>query len=119
WLHVDVRDSPSVPTPTIGLSAVESLLKPPGLPLDCPLMISEPDRWAAGYAEAGARNVTVHAEALQSPVRTLRQIRAAGARAGLAVNPATAVEPYEDLLPEVDMLLLITVEPGFGRARFA
>jgi ribulose-phosphate 3-epimerase len=81
-------------------------------------MIAEPDRWAPSYAEAGARNVTVHAEALKSPVRTLRVIRAAGARAGLAINPATSVEPYEDLLPELDMLLLMTVEPGFGGQNF-
>jgi ribulose-phosphate 3-epimerase len=81
-------------------------------------MIEDPDRWAPGYAEAGARNVTVHAEAAVSPVRTLRAIRAAGARAGLAINPATAVEPYADLLAEVDMLLLMTVEPGFGGQHF-
>jgi ribulose-phosphate 3-epimerase len=118
WLHVDVMDYHFVPNLTIGLPVVEALLKHTGLPLDCHLMISEPDRWAAGYAEAGARNVTVHAEALQSPVRTLRHIRAAGARAGLAINPATPVEPCADLLPEVDMLLLMTVEPGFGGQGF-
>ena len=118
WLHVDVMDNHFVPNLTIGLPVVESLLKHTGLPLDCHLMITEPDRWAPAYAEAGARNVTVHAEALQSPVRTLRLIRAAGARAGLGVNPATAVEPYEDLLAEIDMLLLMTVEPGFGGQSF-
>jgi ribulose-phosphate 3-epimerase len=97
---------------------VESLLKHTTLPLDCHLMIEEPDRWAPEYAEAGARNVTIHAEAAHAPVRTLRAIRAAGARAGLAVNPGTAVEPYEDLLSEIDMLLLMTVEPGFGGQHF-
>ena len=118
WLHVDVMDNHFVPNLTIGLPVVESLLKHVSLPLVCHLMITEPDRWAPEYAEAGARNVTVHAEALQSPVRTLRMIRAAGARAGLAINPATPVEPCEDLLPEVDMLLLMTVEPGFGGQGF-
>jgi ribulose-phosphate 3-epimerase len=118
WLHVDVMDAHFVPNLTIGLPVVESLLKHAALPLDCHLMIEDPDRWAPGYAEAGARNVTIHAEAASAPVRTLRTIRAAGARAGLGINPGTAVEPYADLLPEVDMLLLMTVEPGFGGQHF-
>jgi ribulose-phosphate 3-epimerase len=118
WLHVDVMDAHFVPNLTIGLPVVEALRKHASLPLDCHLMIEDPDRWAPGYAEAGARNVTIHAEAAVSPVRTLRAIRAAGARAGLAINPATPVEPYADLLPEFDMLLLMTVEPGFGGQHF-
>ena len=118
WLHVDVMDNHFVPNLTLGLPVVQALLKHATLPLDCHLMIDEPDRWAPGYAEAGAGNVTIHAEAARAPVRTLRAIRAAGARAGLAVNPGTAIEPYSDLLPEVDMLLLMTVEPGFGGQPF-
>jgi ribulose-phosphate 3-epimerase len=118
WLHVDVMDAHFVPNLTIGLPVVEALRKHASLPLDCHLMIEDPDRWAPGYAEAGAGNVTIHAEAATSPVRTLRAIRAAGARAGLAINPATPVEPYADLLPEFDMLLLMTVEPGFGGQHF-
>jgi ribulose-phosphate 3-epimerase len=118
WLHVDVMDYHFVPNLTLGLPVVEALLKHATLPLDCHLMIDDPDRWGPSYAEAGARNVTIHAEATHAPVRTLRAIRSIGARAGLALNPGTAVEPYEDLLPEVDMLLLMTVEPGFGGQSF-
>ena len=118
WLHVDVMDNHFVPNLTIGPPVVESLRKYAELPLDCHLMIEEPDRTATDYVEAGASSVTIHVEAAQSPVRTLRMIRGAGARAGLGVNPATPVQPYADLLPELDMLLLMTVEPGFGGQKF-
>ncbi|GAA0413924.1 ribulose-phosphate 3-epimerase [Acrocarpospora corrugata] len=118
WLHVDVMDNHFVPNLTIGLPVVEALLRATPIPIDCHLMIQDPDRWAPAYAEAGAGSVTVHAEAAKAPVRTLRAIRAAGARSGFALNPATAIEVYEDLLPEIDMLLLMTVEPGFGGQKF-
>jgi ribulose-phosphate 3-epimerase len=118
WIHVDVMDNHFVPNLTIGLPVVESLLKVTPLPLDCHLMIEDPDRWAPGYAEAGASSVTIHAEAASAPIRTLRAIRSAGARAGLALNPGTAVEQYADLLPEIDMMLVMTVEPGFGGQSF-
>jgi ribulose-phosphate 3-epimerase len=118
WLHVDVMDGHFVPNLTIGPPVVAALHKHAALPLDCHLMIADPDRWAPDYVSAGARNVTVHAEASAAPVRTLRMIRSAGARAGLAVNPGTPVEPYADLLPEIDMLLVMTVEPGFGGQSF-
>jgi ribulose-phosphate 3-epimerase len=117
-LHVDVMDNHFVPNLTLGLPVVEALLKTTTLPVDCHLMIEDPDRWAPGYAEAGAASVTVHVEAASAPVRTLREIRSAGARAGLALNPGTAVEPYADLLSEIDMLLVMTVEPGFAGQPF-
>lgn len=118
WIHVDVMDYAFVPNLTLGLPVVESLARATTIPLDCHLMIEDPDRWAPSYAEAGARNVTFHAEAAGAPVRLARTLRAAGARAGLGINPATPVEPYADLLPEIDMLLLMTVEPGFGGQPF-
>ncbi|GAA0931122.1 ribulose-phosphate 3-epimerase [Nonomuraea longicatena] len=118
WLHVDVMDNHFVPNLTLGLPIVEALLKATSTPIDCHLMIEDPDRWAPAYAEAGAGSVTIHAEAAKAPVRTLRQIRGLGARAGFALNPATDVAPYEGLLGEIDMLLLMTVEPGFGGQRF-
>ncbi|MCZ7430256.1 ribulose-phosphate 3-epimerase [Streptomyces sp. WMMC1477] len=118
WLHVDVMDGHFVPNLTLGVPVVESLSKATGTPLDCHLMIEDPDRWAPQYVEAGAGSVTFHAEAAAAPVRLAREIRAKGARAAMALKPATPIEPYEDLLPELDMLLVMTVEPGFGGQAF-
>jgi ribulose-phosphate 3-epimerase len=118
WLHVDVMDNHFVPNLTIGLPVVQSLHRAIDLPLDCHLMIEDPDRWAPGYAEAGAANVTFHVEAATDPVATARAIRSAGALAGLSVKPNTPIEPYLDLLREFDTLLVMSVEPGFGGQQF-
>jgi ribulose-phosphate 3-epimerase len=118
WAHVDVMDNHFVPNLTLGLPVVESLVKASPLPIDTHLMIEDPDRWAPAYAEAGARNVTFHAEAAQAPVRLARELRRLGARAGLALRPATPFEPFADLLGEFDMILVMTVEPGFGGQKF-
>ncbi|HSP61077.1 MAG TPA: ribulose-phosphate 3-epimerase [Ornithinimicrobium sp.] len=118
WAHVDVMDNHFVPNLTLGLPVVEALVRVTPLPLDCHLMIEDPDRWAAGYAEAGAGSVTFHVEAAADPVATARGIRAAGARPAFALKPGTPFGPYEDLLDEVDMVLVMTVEPGFGGQSF-
>ncbi|CAJ1583340.1 ribulose-phosphate 3-epimerase [[Mycobacterium] wendilense] len=118
WLHVDVMDNHFVPNLTIGMPVVESLLKVTDIPMDCHLMIAEPERWAPPYAEAGAHNVTFHAEATSHPVGVARDIRAAGAKAGLAIKPGTPLEPYLEILREFDTLLIMSVEPGFGGQKF-
>lgn len=118
WIHVDVMDNHFVPNLTIGLPVVESLLKTVKTPLDCHLMISDADRWAPGYAEAGAGSVTFHVEAASNPLQVAKDIRSAGARAGMAIKPGTPLGEYEDLLAHIDMLLVMTVEPGFGGQSF-
>ena len=118
WLHVDVMDYHFVPNLTIGLPVVQSLRRTTTLPFDCHLMIENPDRWAMGYAEAGAYNVTFHAEAVEDPVRLAKDLRAAGSRAGLAIDRDTPVEPYLELFPHVDTVLIMTIKAGFGGQRF-
>lgn len=118
WLHVDVMDNHFVPNLTIGPVVVESLISQVSTPVDCHLMISDADRWAPGYAELGAKSVTFHVEAATNPRQVARDIRSLGARAGLAIKPGTKLEDYEDLFPELDMILIMTVEPGFGGQSF-
>jgi ribulose-phosphate 3-epimerase len=118
WAHVDVMDGHFVPNLTLGLPVVEALAKVSPVPLDCHLMIEDPDRWAPMYAEAGGSSVTFHIEAARDPRKLARALRAAGARAGMAVKPGTAFPPYEELLAELDMVLVMTVEPGFGGQAF-
>jgi len=117
-VHVDVMDNHFVPNLTVGLPVVERIVAASPVPVDAHLMIEDPDRWATGYAEAGCASVTFHAEASVAPIRLAREIRAAGARAAVAVRPTTDIAPYLDYLEEIDMLLVMTVEPGFGGQRF-
>ncbi|WP_045875646.1 ribulose-phosphate 3-epimerase [Pseudofrankia sp. DC12] len=118
WLHVDVMDYHFVPNLAFSGDTVTALRAVTETPLDCHLMISDPDRWAPGFAERGAANVTIHAEAVENLPRTTEAIRAAGARTGLAVKPATPVDGYADDLHRFDLLLLMTIEPGFGGQTF-
>jgi ribulose-phosphate 3-epimerase len=118
WLHVDVMDNHFVPNLTIGLPVVQSLKAATTLPLDCHLMITDPERWAVGYAEAGAYNVSFHAEATDDPVFLAKNLRAAGTRAGLAIDRDTPVEPYLELLPHFDTVLIMTIKAGFGGQAF-
>jgi ribulose-phosphate 3-epimerase len=117
-VHVDIMDNHFVPNLTFGLGMVERLQQVSPLPLDIHLMIDDPDRWARGYAEAGAYSVTFHAEATSEPVALARRLRQIGARAGIALKPGTDVTPYLGLLPEFDQVLVMTVEPGFGGQSF-
>ena len=118
YVHLDVMDSHFVPNLTFGLPVIERIIATSSRPADVHLMIDDPDRWAPAYAEAGAASVTFHAEASSAPIRLARQLRSHGARAAIALRPATPVEAYLDHLEEFDMVLVMTVEPGFGGQSF-
>lgn len=118
FVHVDVMDNHFVPNLTLGPPVVTRIAEVSPVPLDVHLMIEDADRWAPTYAEAGAASVTFHVEAAQAPVRLARELRSAGVRVGVALRPASPVEPLLDLLDEIDMILVMTVEPGFGGQSF-
>lgn len=118
FVHVDVMDNHFVPNLTFGPQMVERIQATSPVPLDVHLMITDPDRWAPGYAELGAASVTFHLEAAVEPLVLARRLRDMGARAGVAVKPATPVEPLFDLLDDFDQILVMTVEPGFGGQSF-
>ena len=117
-VHVDVMDNHFVPNLTMGPPIVERIQAVSPVPLDVHLMIADADRWAPGYAELGAYSVTFHAEAAADPVALARTLRGIGTRAGIALKPGTDPEPYLEILPEFDQVLVMTVEPGFGGQSF-
>ena len=116
--HIDVMDNHFVPNLTFGPPVVERIQAISPIPLDAHLMIAEADRNAPVYAEIGCASVTFHAEAAAAPVRLARELRRLGAKASLALKPATPIEPFIDLLGEFDQILIMTVEPGFGGQKF-
>ena len=118
WLHVDVMDGHFVPNLTFGPLIVEALKPLTQLPLDCHLMVTEPERWVAPFAKAGASIITVHAEASYHLHRLLSQIREAGCKVGVSLNPASSLSLIEDVLDEVDLVLIMSVNPGFGGQSF-
>ena len=118
FAHVDVMDNHFVPNLTFGPQMVERIQATSPIPLDVHLMITDPDRWAPGYAELGAASVTFHLEAAADPVALARRLRDIGARAGVAIKPGTAGESLYDILDEFDQILVMTVEPGFGGQGF-
>ena len=117
-LHLDVMDNVFVPNFTFDFDQAASIIASSPIPVDSHLMIADVDRLAPAYAHAGSASVTIHAEASSSVSATLRAIRAEGSRAGLAVKPGTSIEDYADCVDEVDMFLIMTVEPGFGGQKF-
>jgi ribulose-phosphate 3-epimerase len=112
--HVDVMDGHFVPNLTMGLPIVARLQEVSPIPIDVHLMIENPDHWAPMYAEVGVDSVTFHLEAAHDPVSLARRIRDIGSKAAIAIKPNTSVDSVVDLLAEIDMLLIMTVEPGFG-----
>lgn len=117
-LHLDVMDGHFVPNITYGPTIVQAARKATQLPLDCHLMISEPGRYVTDFRAAGADSMTIHIEAVPHPVAVLQQIRECGALAGLAINPGTPLDSITDFLDHCDLILVMSVQPGFGGQKF-
>ncbi len=118
WIHLDVMDGRFVPNLTLGPVVVEAVRRHTQLPLDCHLMVVEPEKLVADFAQAGAASITVHAEATHHLDSLLHFIKAQGCRAGVSLNPATPIGVLENILPEADLVLLMSVNPGFGGQKF-
>lgn len=118
WFHLDVMDGHFVPNITFGPLMVKAMRKLTKLPLDVHLMISHPDFYVQSFREAGADHITIHAEATQHLHRSVRLVKEVGAKVGVALNPATPVSSLEEILPELDIVLIMSVNPGFGGQTF-
>ncbi|MDQ0418636.1 ribulose-phosphate 3-epimerase [Croceifilum oryzae] len=118
WIHVDAMDGHFVPNITLGPLVVEAIRPHTKLPLDCHLMIENPDQYIPAFVKAGVDLITVHQEACPHLHRTIYHIKECGAKAGVVLNPATPVSTIESILPDVDLVLLMTVNPGFGGQKF-
>lgn len=118
WIHVDVMDGRFVPNITIGIPVVKSLKKVSPIPLDVHLMIENPERYVEAFIKAGSDYLTIHVEATPDPAGTLMRIRELGAKAGITLRPRTSIDEILPLLPLCDLVLVMTVEPGFGGQSF-
>ena len=118
WVHIDVMDGVFVPNISFGFPVLKAIRKATAKCLDVHLMIVEPERYVARFAEAGADVVTFHYEATYNPKGCIEMIRNAGAKVGVSIKPATSVEVLRDILPQIDLVLIMSVEPGFGGQAF-
>lgn len=118
WIHIDVMDGRFVPNLTFGAKVIETVRKLTKLPLDVHLMVVEPERYFDDFVSAGANGLTIHAEAAPHLHRQLRRIRELGCLAGVALNPATPLSAVCEIIPEIDLLLMMSVNPGFGGQKF-
>ena len=118
WVHLDIMDGHFVPNITFGPQVVSAIRPSSTLPFDAHLMVSEPEKWVSGFVEAGVDNITVHSEACTHLHRCIQQIKAASVSAGVSLNPHTPLEVLDYILDELELVLVMTVNPGFGGQRF-